>query len=79
MANSLPEGLKINCKFEFKFCANFFFNFRGGATLSLLPEKDELVLFGGEYYDGQKVVTIFVIFTNYDIYNVLIYSLGLYV
>lgn len=29
---------------------------RGGATLSLLPEKDELVLFGGDFFDGNKVI-----------------------
>ena len=28
---------------------------RGGATFSLLPEKEELILFGGEYFDGHKV------------------------
>ena len=28
---------------------------RGGSTFSLIPEKDELVLFGGEYYNGSKV------------------------
>jgi hypothetical protein len=27
---------------------------RGGATFSLLPEKEAIILFGGEYYDGQK-------------------------
>lgn len=30
-------------------------NCRGGSTLSLFPEKDELILFGGEYYNGNKV------------------------
>lgn len=28
---------------------------RGGSTFSLLPEKDELIFFGGEYYNGSKV------------------------
>ena len=28
---------------------------RGGATFSLFPEKEELILFGGEYYNGHKV------------------------
>lgn len=28
---------------------------RGGATFNLVPERDEFVLFGGEYYTGQKV------------------------
>ncbi len=27
---------------------------RGGATFSLFPEREELVLFGGEYFDGSK-------------------------
>ena len=27
----------------------------GGATFSLLPEKDELILFGGDYFDNNKV------------------------
>ena len=26
----------------------------GGATFSVLAERDELVLFGGEFYDGQR-------------------------
>jgi hypothetical protein len=30
---------------------------RGGSTFSLYPEKDELILFGGEYFDGKKVKT----------------------
>jgi hypothetical protein len=28
---------------------------RGGSTFSLFPERDELVLFGGEFFDGNKV------------------------
>lgn len=28
---------------------------RGGSTFNLFPEKDELILFGGEYYNGNKV------------------------
>lgn len=28
---------------------------RGGSTFNLLPERDELVLFGGEYFNGHKV------------------------
>ncbi len=28
---------------------------RGGSTFNLNPEKDELILFGGEYYNGSKV------------------------
>jgi hypothetical protein len=33
----------------------YFFLHRGGATFSLLPEKEELVLFGGDFFDGNKV------------------------
>lgn len=29
------------------------------ASLSAHPEKDELILFGGEYFNGQKVKYIF--------------------
>ena len=28
---------------------------RGGASFSLNPEKEELILMGGEYFDGHKV------------------------
>ncbi|KAK8773487.1 hypothetical protein V5799_011984 [Amblyomma americanum] len=29
---------------------------RSGATLCVHPEKDQLLLFGGEYFNGQKVM-----------------------
>lgn len=31
-------------------------SFRLNASLSAHPEKDELILFGGEYFNGKKVV-----------------------
>ena len=38
---------------------------RGGSTFSLLPERDELILFGGEYYNGHKVT----MFNDLYVYN----------
>ena len=34
---------------------------RGGSTFSLFPERDELVLFGGEFFDGNKVRFFFIL------------------
>ncbi len=34
---------------------NYLVFLRGGSTFSLNQERDELVLFGGEYYNGAKV------------------------
>lgn len=33
----------------------FFMSFRLSASLSSHPEKDELILFGGEFFNGKKV------------------------
>uniref|UniRef100_A0A8C8ZBB0 Kelch domain containing 4 n=1 Tax=Prolemur simus TaxID=1328070 RepID=A0A8C8ZBB0_PROSS len=44
---------------------------RLNASLSAHPEKDELILFGGEYFNGQKVKYIFFFFSSQIIVGII--------
>lgn len=42
--------------FYISFFSILFFSFRLNCSLCAHPERDELILFGGEYFNGQKVM-----------------------
>lgn len=47
--NKPPETSKLDTYYDVLSC------FRLNASFSAHPEKDELIMFGGEYFNGKKV------------------------